>query len=116
MSRFHTLEVTDVRQETRDAISIAFAVPEALQDDYRYREGQHLVLRSEIDGEEVRRSYSICSSPADKELRIAVKRISGGLFSMYLNTPEMTEADGVRPSPAAARPVHPAFPVRRRYR
>ncbi|MBS98053.1 MAG: phenylacetic acid degradation protein [Oceanospirillaceae bacterium] len=85
MSRFHTLEVTDVRQETRDAISIAFAVPEALQDDYRYREGQHLVLRSEIDGEEVRRSYSICSSPADKELRIAVKRISGGLFSNYLN-------------------------------
>lgn len=85
MSRFHTLEVTDVRQETRDAISIAFEVPEALQDDYRYREGQHLVLRSEIDGEEVRRSYSICSSPADKELRIAVKRISGGLFSNYLN-------------------------------
>ncbi|WP_432695637.1 1,2-phenylacetyl-CoA epoxidase subunit PaaE [Marinobacterium sp. YM272] len=85
MSRFHTLEVSDVRQETRDAISIAFAVPQELQGDYQYREGQHLVLRTEIDGEEVRRSYSICSSPADEEIRIAVKRISGGLFSNYLN-------------------------------
>ncbi len=85
MSRFHTLEVADVRQETRDAISIAFAVPDELKQTYRYREGQYLVLRSQIDGEEVRRSYSICSSPADDELRIAVKRISGGLFSNYLN-------------------------------
>ncbi|GGB83982.1 phenylacetic acid degradation protein [Marinobacterium zhoushanense] len=85
MSRFHTLEVADVRQETRDAISIAFAVPDELKDTYRYREGQHLVLRTQIDGEEVRRSYSICTSPADEELRIAVKRISGGLFSNFLN-------------------------------
>ncbi|MFC6668719.1 1,2-phenylacetyl-CoA epoxidase subunit PaaE [Marinobacterium aestuariivivens] len=85
MSRFHLLEVADVRQETRDAISIAFAVPQELKSAYQYREGQHLVLRSLIDGEEVRRSYSICSSPSDAELRIAVKRISGGLFSNYLN-------------------------------
>lgn len=85
MSRFHTLEVADVRQETRDAVSIAFAVPEELQQTYQYREGQHLVLRTQIDDEEVRRSYSICASPTDNELRIAVKRIAGGLFSNFLN-------------------------------
>ncbi|NVK42361.1 MAG: phenylacetate-CoA oxygenase/reductase subunit PaaK [Oceanospirillaceae bacterium] len=85
MSRFHTLEVADVRQETRDAVSIAFHVPAELKDSFRFKQGQHLVLRAQLDNEEVRRSYSICAGANDDELRIAVKRVSGGLFSNYLN-------------------------------
>lgn len=85
MSRFHTLEVADVRQETRDAVSIAFNIPAELKDSFRFKQGQHLVLRTELDNEEVRRSYSICAGTQDDELRIAVKRVSGGLFSNYLN-------------------------------
>ena len=66
-----------------DAVSIAFAIPPALQDDYRFSPGQYLTLRTTIDGEEVRRSYSICSGPDDGELRIAVKRVEGGVFSSW---------------------------------
>ncbi|WP_020680936.1 1,2-phenylacetyl-CoA epoxidase subunit PaaE [Marinobacterium rhizophilum] len=85
MSRFHLLEVADVRQETRDAVSIAFNVPADLKQEFRFTQGQHLVLRTTLDNEEVRRSYSICTGIHDDELRIAVKRVSGGLFSNYLN-------------------------------
>jgi hypothetical protein len=85
MSRFHLLEVADVRQETRDAVSIAFSVPADLKQQFRFTQGQHLVLRTTLDNEEVRRSYSICTGIHDDELRIAVKRVCGGLFSNYLN-------------------------------
>ncbi|PXF31412.1 phenylacetic acid degradation protein [Pokkaliibacter plantistimulans] len=85
MSRFYSLDVADVRQETRDAVSVAFAIPAELQDTFRFSQGQHLVLRTRINDEEVRRSYSICSGVHDGELRIAVKRVAGGLFSNWLN-------------------------------
>src|SRR5918997_1444886 len=70
---FHPLRVSDVRRETPEAVSIAFAVPPALADDYRYVPGQHLTLRLTRDGEEIRRSYSICSGLDDADMRIAVK-------------------------------------------
>ncbi len=78
---FHPLTVADVRRETPEAVSIAFAVPPALAADYRYVPGQHLTLRFTRDGEEIRRSYSICSGLDDAELRIAVKAVEGGRFS-----------------------------------
>jgi ring-1,2-phenylacetyl-CoA epoxidase subunit PaaE len=84
--RFHHLRVADVRRETPDAVSIAFAVPSHLSPDFRFSAGQYLTLRRRIDGEEVRRSYSICSGPDDGELRIAVKRVDGGAFSMWVNS------------------------------
>ena len=84
--RFHPLRVADLRQETPDSVSIAFEVPPGLQADYRFAAGQYLTLRKDIDGEEVRRSYSICSGPDDGELRIAVKRVDGGLFSAWANS------------------------------
>ncbi len=84
--RFHNLRVTDLRRETPDAVSIAFEIPPHLQPDFRFAAGQYLALRKEFDGEEVRRSYSICSGPDDGELRIAVKRVDGGTFSVWANS------------------------------
>ena len=83
--RFHTLRVADLKRETPDAVSIAFQIPPALQQDFHFAAGQYLTLRKDFDGEEVRRSYSICSGPDDAELRIAVKRVDGGLFSVWAN-------------------------------
>jgi ring-1,2-phenylacetyl-CoA epoxidase subunit PaaE len=81
--RFHRLAVSDLRRETADAISLSFAIPRELQSDYRFAPGQYLTLRTTLDGEEVRRSYSICSGPDDGELRIAVKKVDGGAFSNW---------------------------------
>ena len=66
--------------QIRDAVSLTFAIPPALADDYRFAPGQYLTLRTTMDGEEMRRSYSICSGPDDGELRIAVKKVDGGAF------------------------------------
>lgn len=84
MSKFHALPVTSVERETRDAIAVTFDVPEALRELFRFEPGQHLTLRTDIDGEDIRRSYSICA-PAGGALRIAVKRTPGGVFSMWAN-------------------------------
>ncbi|MHC2463995.1 1,2-phenylacetyl-CoA epoxidase subunit PaaE [Bradyrhizobium embrapense] len=81
--RFHRLSVSDLRREASDAISMTFAIPDDLQGDYRFTPGQYLTLRTTMDGEEVRRSYSICSGPDDGELRIAVKKVDGGAFSNW---------------------------------
>src|SRR5690348_1464393 len=83
--RFHDLVISDMRPETADAVSLAFAVPRELLEDYRYTPGQYLTLRATIDGEDVRRSYSICSGLDDGELRVVVKRLAGGAFSDWVN-------------------------------
>jgi ring-1,2-phenylacetyl-CoA epoxidase subunit PaaE len=79
--RFHRLTISEIRRETSDAASLAFLVPGSLRDDYRYEPGQYLTLRATIDGEEVRRSYSICSGLDDGELRVVIKRLADGAFS-----------------------------------
>lgn len=83
--RFHTLRIAELHRETADAVSLAFAVPEQLRSDYRFRPGQYLTLQAEIDGETVRRSYSICSGLDDGELRVTIKRVAGGAFSNWAN-------------------------------
>ena len=83
--RFHSLTVCDVRRETADAVSLAFTVPAALRGAYHFLPGQFLTLRATIDGEDVRRSYSICSAPEDDDLRVVVKRLAGGAFSIWVN-------------------------------
>ncbi|HEY4110540.1 1,2-phenylacetyl-CoA epoxidase subunit PaaE [Puia sp.] len=85
MSHFHNLSIEDIRRETADCVSIALAIPPQLKEAFRYRQGQNITIRTRIGGEEVRRSYSICSSPLDNELRIAVKHVPGGLFSTFAN-------------------------------
>ncbi len=86
MSIFHRLTISDIVRETEDAISVAFDVPETLADDYRYVQGQHLTLKTDVDGEEVRRSYSICSAVGDNQLKVAIKKIDGGVFSTFANS------------------------------
>ena len=85
MPQFHTLKVKEIRRETEECVSLQFDVPETLDTDYRYIQGQYLTLKTEIDGEEVRRYYSICSCPLDNELRVAVKAVPMGKFSTYAN-------------------------------
>jgi ring-1,2-phenylacetyl-CoA epoxidase subunit PaaE len=85
VSRFHPLSIAQVRPETRDAIAVTFDVPAALKETFRFTHGQHLTLRADIDGEDLRRSYSICSAVQDGDLRIAIKRAPGGVFSTWAN-------------------------------
>jgi ring-1,2-phenylacetyl-CoA epoxidase subunit PaaE len=86
MSKFHKLTVTDIRNETSDCVSIAFDVPDELKTVFAYKPGQNITVRTTMDGEEIRRSYSICSSPAEGELRIAVKKVADGRFSSFANS------------------------------
>jgi ring-1,2-phenylacetyl-CoA epoxidase subunit PaaE len=83
--KFHTLKVSDVRKETEDTVSIAFAVPNELKADYSFASGQYLTLRATVDGEDIRRSYSLCSAPHENEWRVAVKQVDNGKFSTYAN-------------------------------
>jgi ring-1,2-phenylacetyl-CoA epoxidase subunit PaaE len=85
MSRFHTLTVADIRHETRDSVSIGLVVPDALKASFAFAPGQYLTLRATLDGEDIRRSYSICSSPDDGELRVGIKKVQGGAFSTFAN-------------------------------
>lgn len=84
-SHFRKLKIEDVRRETADCVSIAFRIPADLKEAFQYFQGQNITVRTDIGGVEVRRSYSICSSPLDDELRIAVKRVPGGQFSTFAN-------------------------------
>ncbi|HEY4286912.1 MAG TPA: 1,2-phenylacetyl-CoA epoxidase subunit PaaE [Puia sp.] len=84
-SHFRTLQIEDVRRETEDCVSIAFTVPPEFREEFRFLQGQNVTVRLRIAGEEVRRSYSICSSPLDDELRIAIKKVPSGVFSTYAN-------------------------------
>ncbi len=83
MSQFHPLRIASCRNETRDAVVVTFDVPDTLRDAFRFVQGQHLTLRVVVNGEELRRSYSICSAPFENTLRIAIKRVADGLFSSW---------------------------------
>jgi len=88
-ARFHTLTVTDVERLTDDAVAVSFAIPDELADEFVFEPGQHLTLRATVDGQDVRRSYSICRSRPEvlerKELRVASARVGGGLMSNWIN-------------------------------
>lgn len=85
MARFHSLEVESVEHETPECIVVGFKLPSSLVDDFAFSHGQYLTLKLTVNGEELRRSYSICSSPLDKQhLRIAVKKVPGGRASTQL--------------------------------
>lgn len=77
--------VKEVREETDDCVSIAFEVPSDLVDAYQFVSGQYLTLRADINGEDIRRSYSLCSSPHENEWRVAVKQVENGKFSTFAN-------------------------------
>jgi ring-1,2-phenylacetyl-CoA epoxidase subunit PaaE len=84
MSKFFPLKVSKIEHETDDCVSVAFAVPAGLEDIFRFIHGQHLTLKVNIDGEDVRRSYSLCVRP-DEGLKVAVKKLPGGKFSGFVH-------------------------------
>lgn len=86
MPSFLKLIIKEVKRETKDAVSILFNVPEELKADYTFVAGQYINLKLTLDGTEIRRAYSICSSPESGELRIAVKAVKDGAFSQFANT------------------------------
>ncbi len=86
MARFHRLKVVEVKRETADCVSVVFAVPVAAKEEFKYIQGQYLTLKLNVQGEELRRSYSLCTSPvADQELRVAVKKVKDGRVSTFIN-------------------------------
>ena len=84
-THFRPLKIKDIRKETADCVSVSFEIPAEWKDEFQFRQGQNITVRTFIEGKEIRRSYSICSSPLDNELRIAVKKIENGKFSSYAN-------------------------------
>ena len=84
-THFEKVRIKEVRRETDDCVSILFNVPENLKEKFAYLPGQHVTLRTKISNEDIRRSYSLCSSPLNNEWRIAVKKVDGGIFSMFAN-------------------------------
>lgn len=82
---FHPLSIKEVKKETADCITVLFDVPPDLTTAFQFTQGQSLTMRTIIKGEEVRRTYSICSSPLEKQLRVAIKKVEGGLFSTFAN-------------------------------
>jgi ring-1,2-phenylacetyl-CoA epoxidase subunit PaaE len=115
---FHKLKIAEVRRETADSVSIRFEIPPVLKDVFTFKAGQHLTLRTDMNGEDLRRNYSVCVAPHDNEIRIAVKQMPGGRFSSWANgalaagqTIEVLPPMGrfVLPEPGAAAPYYVAL-------
>jgi ring-1,2-phenylacetyl-CoA epoxidase subunit PaaE len=85
MSSFHSLSIKSINRETDKAISISFNIPENLKETFAFQAGQYITLKTEIDGNEVRRDYSLCVSPKSGELKIAIKEVKDGTFSAFAN-------------------------------
>lgn len=82
---FHKLRIKEVKKETPDSVTVAFNVPDELKETFHFYQGQNITLRATINGEDIRRSYSICTAPHENELRVAVKKAEFGIFSQYVN-------------------------------
>jgi len=102
MSRFHELKVTGIERQTPEAVAVAFEVPDELKETFAFRPGQYLTLATEIDGQEARRSYSICSAPGDAFLKVGVKRVADGRFSSFVNE-TLSVGDTIRVMPPEGR-------------
>jgi ring-1,2-phenylacetyl-CoA epoxidase subunit PaaE len=85
MSNFHKVKIKQVNRETHDCVTVTLDVPEELKETFRYTQGQYLTFRRHLNGEELRRSYSICSSPLEKEWKVAIKKVPEGRFSSFAN-------------------------------
>ena len=102
MSRFHDLTVTGIDRQTPDAVAVSLDVPSDLADDFRYLPGQYLTLAATIDGQEVRRSYSICSAPGEAALKVGIKKVLDGSFSSFVND-RLAVGDTIRVMPPEGR-------------
>src|ERR1043165_5810723 len=82
---FHSLKIKELRKETPDCVSVLFEIPDALRETFSFKQGQSLTMRTFLNGDEIRRTYSMCSSPIDDEWRVAIKKQESGLFSSFAN-------------------------------
>lgn len=85
MAQFYPLSVTDIKHDTRDSVIVTLAPPVDARDEFKFIQGQYLTFRREFDGEEMRRSYSICAGVNDNILRVGIKKVDGGWFSSWAN-------------------------------
>ncbi|MFD2568362.1 1,2-phenylacetyl-CoA epoxidase subunit PaaE [Pseudotenacibaculum haliotis] len=85
MTDFHQVKIKDIYKETKDTVAVSFDIPEYLHDNFKFKQGQHLTVKKTINGEDIRRSYSLCTSPLEREWKVAIKQIPGGIFSTYAN-------------------------------
>lgn len=109
MMHFHRLMVSEVRKETDECVVITFAVPEELKETFRFTQGQNLTFRKTLNGTELRRNYSVCTSPLENKLQVAVKKVEGGAFSTWANEKLKPgdELDVMPPSGKFYTPLHP---------
>ena len=89
---FYPLRIKKINKETDQCVSVEFEIPESLANSFQFKQGQSLTMRTNLSGEEVRRTYSLCSSPLDKKWKVAIKKVEGGLFSSFANE-DLKEGD-----------------------
>ncbi|UAM97465.1 2Fe-2S iron-sulfur cluster binding domain-containing protein [Polaribacter litorisediminis] len=94
MATFHKVHIQEVKQETANAVSVLFKIPENLQSDFKFTSGQYVTLQKEINGTEIRRAYSICSTPKSGAIRVSIKAVENGIFSTYA-TSHLKEGDEI---------------------
>lgn len=112
-AHFHSLRVAEIEQLTDDALAITFEIPEELEETYRFTQGQHVAIRCELAGDDVRRNYSLCSPATTGPLRVAVKRLEDGVFSNYAHT-ELEPGDALEVLPPHGSFFTPLDPDQRR--
>ena len=83
MNSFYKLTIQEIIKETEDAVSIQFSIPTELKETFSFEAGQYITLKKELNGQEIRRAYSICASPKSGDLKVAVKAVENGMFSVY---------------------------------
>jgi ring-1,2-phenylacetyl-CoA epoxidase subunit PaaE len=110
---FHKLAVKEVKKETPECVSVLFDIPDEVKNDFAFQQGQSLTMRTFLNGEEVRRTYSICASPLDNEWRVAVKKQEGGLFSSFAND-ELKKGDVLEVMPPVGKFYTPLDPQQKK--
>ncbi len=98
MAEFHKLTVKNIEKTTKDCVLVSFDIPSGSEEVFKYKQGQYLTLKATIDGNSVQRSYSLCSSPIDNELRVGIKAVPMGLFSTFANE-QLKEGDTLESLP-----------------
>lgn len=99
---FHPLKIRKIQKETADCVSVSFEIPEAIAAEFDFKEGQNITIRKEMNGEELRRSYSVCNAPHEKELKVAIKKTAGGWFSSFAND-ELKQGDVLEVMPPSGK-------------
>lgn len=92
MNKFYSLNIKEIIRETEEAVSISFEVPDNLKETFSFKAGQYITLKTNIEGKEVRRAYSLCSAPNTNEYKVTVKEVEGGTFSVLANN-KLTAGD-----------------------